>query len=86
MKQLHVAPSPLTNRIYAGYVLNDGCTWGANKTDVTGEACAAVAKHALEKGGKTMVTANGVPKYEITVRELDGPNAEVNAPPVGGRV
>lgn len=74
MKQLHVAPSPLTNRIYAGYVLNDGCTWGANKTDVTGEACAAVAKHALEKGGKTMVTANGVPKYEITVRELDGPN------------
>ena len=70
MKQIHVAPSPLTNRIYAGHVLKDGCTWGANKCDVTGEACAAVAKHAIEKGGTAIVTSNGVPAYEITVREL----------------
>ena len=44
MKKLHVVPSPLTNRIYCGHVLEDGLTWGANKQDVTGEACAAVAK------------------------------------------
>lgn len=70
MKQIHVAPSPITNRIFAGTVLKDGCTWGANKTDVTGEACAAVAKHALAQGGSTVVTKDGVPAYEITVREL----------------
>ena len=43
MKKLHVAPSPITNRIYCGHVLKDQMTWAANKTDVTGEACAAVA-------------------------------------------
>lgn len=75
MKKLHVAPSPLTNRIYCGHVLEDGLTWGANKQDVTGEACAAVAKHALQNDGPLVVTKNGVPAYEITVRELT-PNAE----------
>lgn len=79
MKKLHVAPSPLSNRIYCGHVLKDGCSWGANQTDVTGEACAAVAQHALEKGGTTMVTANGKPRWEITVRELS-PNAEAHLP------
>ena len=61
MKKLHVAPSPLTNRIYCGHVLE--------------EACAAVAKHALKNDGPLVVTKNGVPAYEITVRELT-PNAE----------
>lgn len=70
MKQLHIAPSPITNRIFCGHVLKDGCTWGANKTDVTGEACAAVALHALARGGTTTVTANGTPRWEISVREL----------------
>lgn len=51
-------------------MLKDGCTWGANKTDVTGEACAAVAKHVLANGMPVTVTKNGVPAYEITVREL----------------
>ena len=45
-KQIHVATSPLTNRIYAGTVLKDGRTWGANKSDVTGEAC----EHVLANG------------------------------------
>jgi len=70
MKRLHVAVSPLTNRIFAGSVLKDGQTWAANKTDVTGEACAAVAMHAMERGEPVVVTENGVPKWEITVREL----------------
>jgi len=36
MRKLHVGTSPLTNRIYAGYVLKDGATWGEGKQDVTG--------------------------------------------------
>lgn len=71
MKRLHTAASPLTGRIYCGTVLRDGQTWGANKTDITGEACAAVAQHVLLAGGKTQVTRNGIPTYEITVREID---------------
>ena len=69
-KPLHVAMSPLTCRIYAGHILRDGATWAANKTDVTGEACAAVAQHALEAGGTVTVTADGRPAYEITVKEV----------------
>ena len=36
MRKLHVGTSPLTNRIYAGYVLKDGITWGEGKQNVTG--------------------------------------------------
>ncbi len=79
MKKLNVAPSPLTNRIYCGHVLKDGLTWGANKQDVTGEACAAVARHALQNDGPLVVTKNGVPAYEITVRELT-PNVAIEGP------
>ncbi len=70
MKTLHVAPSPISNRIFAGAVLKDCCTWGANKTDVTEEACAAVAKHTLSRGGALIIGCNGKPKYEITVLEI----------------
>ena len=70
MKELHIANSPLTNRIYAGTVLKNGWTWGANKQDVTGVALAAAAQHVLANKEPVIVTANGVPKYEITVREL----------------
>ncbi len=70
MKELHIANSPLTNRIYAGTVLKNGYTWGANKQDVTGVALAAAAQHVLANKEPVIVTANGVPKYEITVREL----------------
>lgn len=79
MRKLHVGTSPLTNRIYAGHVLKDGMTWGANKCDVTGEACAAVAQHALKNDGTLVVTSNGMPVYEITVRELT-PNAKGKGP------
>lgn len=74
MKDLHVGTSPLTNRIYAGTVLKDGRSWGANKQDVTGNACAAVAQHVLANKDPVVVTENGKPKYEITVRELQRSN------------
>lgn len=68
--KLHVGVSPITNRIYAGTVLKDGCTWGANKHDVTGAACGAVAEHVLATGQPVIVTCNGEPAFEISVRRL----------------
>ena len=70
MRQLHVGTSPLTNRIFAGHVLKDGRTWGEGKQDVTGTACGAVAEHVLANKAPVIVTCNGFPKYEITVRDL----------------
>jgi hypothetical protein len=67
---LSIALSPLTNRIYAGTVLKDGRTWGAGKLDVTGATCAAVAQHVLANGDPVIVTANGKPMWEITVKAL----------------
>jgi len=72
-KPLHIGTSPLTNRIYAGHVLKDGQTWAADKEDVTGAACAAVAQHVLKNDDPVVVTANGKPKYEITAKDLQSP-------------
>lgn len=77
---MHVATSPLTGRVYCGSVLKGGNTWAANKTDVTGEACAAVAQHVLMAGGKTTVTRNGLPAFELVVREI-APRNEDDAQP-----
>lgn len=67
----HVATSPLTNRIYAGKLTKDRLCWRDGRTDVTGEACAAVAIHAETNGQPVVVYANGKPKWEITVKKLD---------------
>jgi hypothetical protein len=73
-KKLHVANSALTNTIFAGHVLKDGRTWGANKQDVTGEACAAVAQHVLAFGEPVIVSCEGQPRFEICVRNLQANN------------
>ena len=70
---LHIGTSPLTNRIYAGHVLKDGQTWAADKEDVTGAACAAVAQHIIKNEDPVVVTCNGAPKYEITAKDLQSP-------------
>lgn len=71
MRKLHVATSPLTGTIFAGTVLKDGCTWGANKEDVTIEALVAVAEHALKFGRPVEISrADGTPEYRITVERL----------------
>lgn len=72
MKPLHIATSPLTNRIYVGHVLASGDVWAANKQDVTGAACGAVIEHVLANGEPVQVSVNGVPMYEISVRKLGG--------------
>jgi hypothetical protein len=71
MRKLHVAASPLTGTIFAGTVLKDGRTWGAGKQDVTIEALAAVAEHALHFGKPVEITkADGTPVYRITVEKM----------------
>ena len=70
MKNLKVATSPLTNTIFCGRVSKDGKSWLTGKTDVTGQACAAVAEHVLKKGSPVVVSADGKPLYEIEVKRL----------------
>ncbi len=70
MKQLQIGTSPLSNRIFIGHVLKDGCTWAEGKQDITGPACGAVAEHVLANQGPVTVMLDGMPKYEITVRVL----------------
>lgn len=71
MKPLHIATSPLTNTIFCGHVLKDGRTWAANKQDVTIEALVAVAQHVEVFGKPVVITSNGKPEYEITVRKFE---------------
>jgi len=73
MKNLHIAASPLTGTIFAGSVLKDGRTWGANKKDVTIEALVAVAEHAVKFGEPVVISKpDGTPEYRITVERLVG--------------
>lgn len=69
-KKLHVGTSPLTNTIFAGHVLKSGNVWASNKQDVTMDALVAVAEHVLANGKPVVITNDGVPEFEITVRKL----------------
>ena len=75
-KNLHIATSPLTGTIFAGTVLKDGRTWGANKKDLTIEALVAVAEHGIhfrEKTGKAIEIRreDGTLEYTISVSKED---------------
>lgn len=70
-KKIHVATSPLTGCIFAGTLLKDNRTWGANKCDVTIESIVAVARHGLHFGEPIIISKlDGTPEFEITVRSL----------------
>jgi hypothetical protein len=70
MLKLRVSTSPLTGNIYAGTLSKSGNVW-RRKQDVTGDVCAAVAQHCLMKKVPVVVTENGKPKYEISVKLLE---------------
>lgn len=75
MKKIHISTSTLTGTIYAGSILKDGCTWAADKQDVTMKALKAVAVHALQVKNKTgepiiINTEDGKPLYKISVTDL----------------
>ena len=69
-KPIHVGTSPLTNTIFAGHILKDGCTWASNKQDVTIEALVAVAQHVLRFGKPIEINANGIMEYRISVEHF----------------
>lgn len=71
---IRVAVSPITNTIYCGRV--KGAMWSGQKYDVTMDALVAVAEHALSFGKPVVITANGKPEFEITVRRLSEANQE----------
>ena len=67
--------SLLSKRIYAGILNKAGTTWLPGKTDVTGEACAAVAEHVLamadsNETGEITLSADGKDLYKIVVEKL----------------
>ena len=70
MKKLHVGTSPLSNRIYAGHILKNGCMWGEGKQDVTNLVCGAICEHVIANKEPVIVNCNGKPKFEISVREI----------------
>lgn len=71
VKKLHIGCSPLTGTIFAGAVLKDGRTWGANKQDVTIEALEAVAQHVVGFGAPVEISeATGKVLYRITVEKM----------------
>jgi len=70
-KKLHIGCSPLKNTIYAGTLLKDGRTWGANKQDVTIEALEAVAEHVVRFGAPVEISdETGKMLYRITVEKM----------------
>jgi len=71
LRPIHVGTSPITNRIFAGHVLKCGVFWGEGKQDVTGAACGAVVEHVIANGEPVVVSVNGVPTYEISVRKIE---------------
>lgn len=69
-RKLHVGHSPLSNHIFAGYVLKDGRTWASGKEDVTNEALCAVAEQVLRNGNSVIINADDKPIFEIIVKKL----------------
>jgi hypothetical protein len=70
MADLHIATSPLTNRIFVGRVAKNGFTWKEGKQDLTHEACGAVAEHVFKNGEPVEVSVNGQKKWKITVQDI----------------
>lgn len=75
-KKLRVSTSPLSNTIFAGTILKDGRTWSASKQDVTTDALVAVAYHVLAFGKPVLITNDGKPEFEITVKKFSAPEGD----------
>lgn len=76
-KDIHIAASPLTGAIFAGSVLKDGRTWGADKKDVTIEALVAVAEHTVKFGKPVEISKpDGTLEFRIIVQKPEPDTAE----------
>lgn len=72
MKNLRVFCSALGSRIMVGTVCKDGITMKDGAVDVTSDALKAIIEkvQADSKTGEILVTKDGVPQYEISVKKL----------------
>lgn len=69
MSKLRIATAAMSGRIYAGRVNKDGTSFLDGKVDVTSDVLRAVIDK-VTPGHVISVEVDGVPKYEIEVREL----------------
>jgi hypothetical protein len=69
MSKITVACAALSGRIYAGRINKPGNAFLDGKQDVTGDVLKAVIDK-IEPGNVITVEIDGVPKYEIEVREI----------------
>lgn len=68
VKEFKVGCSPLSSRLYAGWVLKSGA-WGKTKHDVTDSAVIAVAQQLLQTEEKLRFSYKGE-EYEMKVEKL----------------
>lgn len=73
MNAIKIATAAISGRIYMGRVNKKRDSFLEGKIDVTGDCVNAVCEHVISAGGVTVLSANGTPKYEITVKELEQP-------------
>ena len=72
-KQIKVAASPLTGKIYAGHLIKNNTMWGTNKQDVTMDCLIATIEHCLKFGSTVEITkSDGTVEFEIDVKDLRG--------------
>lgn len=69
MTKITVACAALSGKIYAGRVNKAGTAFLDGKQDVTSDVLKAVIDK-VKPGQVETVTVDGVPKYEIEVREV----------------
>ncbi len=76
MKKLTIGNSPLTNTIYGGTLLKDGCTWSANRQDITIDALSAVIEHCMtfqeRNEGEKVTLSAGDTKYVLSLEVVKG--------------
>lgn len=72
MSGIRIACTAITKRINAGRLNKAGDSFVGDPKDVTGECLKAVIDF-VGVGQSSVVTENGVPKYEIEVRLISEP-------------
>lgn len=66
---IRVAAAAISGRIFAGRISKDGTRFVGEKIDVTSDVWKAVVD-VIEPGHAMTITADGKPRYEIAVRNI----------------
>jgi hypothetical protein len=60
---------PIDGRACAGCLIAGENGWTEGKQEVTGRACAAVARRVINNGGTLIVHDDQGPRYELTTKK-----------------